>query len=124
MMRALFERHAQLLCFALIGVANTLVHGAVLVVTVEWVALRVTVAHLLAFSIANIFSYLMNSWLTFKTALSLRRYTRFFLVSLLSLGLTLLLAWVSDLHGLHYLLGFGLIVVVVPLLSFAGMNFL
>ncbi|WOF77578.1 GtrA family protein [Stutzerimonas kunmingensis] len=123
MIRALFARHAQLMCFALIGVANTLVHGAILVVAVEWVALGVTVAHLLAFCVANIFSYLMNSWLTFKAALSPGRYARFFLASLLSLGLTLLLAWMSELYGLHYLLGFILIVVVVPLLSFAVMKF-
>lgn len=123
MIRALFARYAQLLCFALVGVANTLVHGAILVVAVEWVALGVTVAHLVAFCVANIFSYLMNSWLTFKAALSLSRYARFFLASLLSLGLTLLLAWVSELYGLHYLLGFVLIVVVVPLLSFAVMKF-
>lgn len=123
MIRAFFARHAQLMCFALIGVANTLVHGAILVVAVEWVALGVTVAHLVAFCVANIFSYLMNSWLTFKAALSLSRYVRFFLASLLSLGLTLLLAWVAEVYGLHYLLGFVLIVVVVPLLSFAVMKF-
>lgn len=123
MIRALVARHAQLLCFALIGVANTLVHGAILVVAVEWVALEVTAAHLVAFCVANIFSYLMNSWLTFKAALSLSRYARFFLASLLSLGLTLLLAWGTDIYGLHYLLGFVLIVVVVPLLSFAVMKF-
>lgn len=123
MIRALFARHAQLLCFALIGVANTLVHGAILVVAVEWLALKVTLAHLLAFAVANAFSYVMNSWLTFKAALSLRRYARFFLASLLSLGLTLLLAWFCDHYGLHYLLGFVLIVVVVPLLSFAVMKF-
>lgn len=123
MIRALFARHAQLLCFALIGVANTLVHGAILVVAVEWVALGVTAAHLVAFCVANIFSYLMNSWLTFKATLSPGRYVRFSLASLLSLGLTLLLAWFCDHYGLHYLLGFALIVVVVPLLNFAVMKF-
>lgn len=123
MIRALVARHAQLLCFAVIGVVNTLVHGTILVGAVEWLALDVTLSHLMAFCVANVLSYLMNSWLTFKMALSLGRYGRFFVASMLSLGLTLLLSWVTDVYGLHYLLGFMLIVVVVPLLSFAVMKF-
>lgn len=60
----------------------------------------------------------MNSRLTFKSRLALVRYVRFFLASLLSLGLTLLLSWITDAYGLHYLLGFVLVVVLVPLFSF------
>ncbi len=117
------ERNAQLLFFGLIGVANTLIHGAVLVLMVECLAVDVTASHLFAFCVANIFSYLMNSRLTFKARLALVRYVRFFLASLLSLGLTLLLSWITDAYGLHYLLGFVLVVVLVPLFSFLVMKF-
>lgn len=123
MIVALYKRYAQLITFAMIGVVNTLIHGSVLLMTVEWLALTVPIAHLVAFNIANLSSYLMNSSLTFKIPLSLRRYMRFYMTSLLSLGLTLLVAWASDLYGLHYLLGFGLVVMVVPLLTFVVMKF-
>lgn len=45
------ERNAQLLFFGLIGVANTLIHGAVLVLMVECLAVDVTASHLFAFAL-------------------------------------------------------------------------
>lgn len=117
------QRHAQFLTFAVIGVVNTLVHGSMLVIAVEWLSMDVVLAHLVAFSVANLFSYAMNSRLTFKVALSLARYIRFFLASILALGLTLLLSWLMDHFGFHYLVGFLLIIVLVPLFSFVLMKF-
>jgi len=116
-------RNAQLLLFGLIGCVNTLIHGGVLVLMVECWFVDVTVSHFFAFCVANLLSYLMNSLLTFRVGLTLRRYIRFFVASLLSLGMTVLLSWVADAFGLHYLIGFGLIVLLVPLLSFLVMKF-
>ena len=90
---------------------------------VEWMRSPVVLAHLFAFCVANLFSYVMNSRLTFKIPMSLVHYVRFFVASLLSLGLTLALAWVMDRYGFHYLAGFLLIVVLVPLFSFALLKF-
>lgn len=123
MIRALLTKYKQFLCFALIGVLNTFIHGGVLIISVERLLWTVTLSHLLAFSIANVFSYLMNSWLTFQVRFSLKGYLRFLVASLLSLGLTLLLAKLVDLYGAHYLVGFALIVVLVPLMSFLVMKF-
>ena len=117
------KRHIQFLTFAVIGVVNTIVHGSILTLAVEWMQTPVVIAHLFAFSIANLFSYVMNSRLTFMAAITITRYVRFFLASLLSLCLTLLLAWMMDRFGFHYLVGFLLIVVLVPVLSFLLMKF-
>ena len=122
-LKKLVRHYAQFLCFVLIGITNTLIHGGILVLVVEGFRLNVTLSHLLAFSCTNIFSYLMNSWLTFKTQLSLSRYARFFLASMLALGLTLLISWLADRYGLSYLSGFSLIVFLVPFLSFFAMKF-
>ena len=116
-------RYRQLATFGVIGVLNTLIHGGVLSFAVEVLAWGVVLAHLLAFMLANAFSYLMNSHWTFKTPLTWARYGRFFLASLLSLALTLILAKAADGYGAHYLVGFALVVVCVPLLSFALMRF-
>lgn len=123
MLSALVRRHTQLLSFALIGVANTAIHGCVLVLGVEGLRLDVTLSNMIAFCVANVFSYAANSWFTFKASLSITRYARFFLASMLSLGLTLLLSWSADHYGLHYLVGFAFIVVLVPLFSFLVMKF-
>lgn len=119
---ALVRKHGQLFWFGLIGIMNTLIHGGALMLAVELLRINVILSHLLAFFCANIFSYFMNSWLTFRAPLSLVRYARFFLTSMLALFLTLLLAWLADRYGLGYLSGFILIVFLVPFLSFFVMK--
>ena len=123
MLRLLLAKHAQLLCFAVVGVLNTLVHGSILVMAVEFLALGVTLSHLLAFFIATVFSYFMNSRFTFAVPPSWARYARFLAASLLALAMTLFLSWMADRQGLHYLAGFALIVVLVPMFSFLLMKF-
>ena len=123
MLSSFLARNVQLFCFALIGVANTLVHGLLLVLMVEKFVVDVTIAHLFAFCLANVVSYILNSRFTFRARLAVGRYARFLLASLMSLGLTLLLSWIADVSGLHYLIGFFLIVVLVPLFSFSLMRF-
>lgn len=116
------SRYVQFLTFAVIGVANTLIHGFILVLLVELLGAAVVLSHLVAFMVANIFSYLMNSYFTFKTVLSIDGYVRFFLASLLALGLTLTLSWIMEELGLNYMAGFLVIVAVVPLCSFMLMK--
>lgn len=100
-----------------------MIHGAVLIFAVEQLSIDVVISNLLAFCIANLSSYLMNSRLTFKKAMSFLRYLRFFLASMLSLGLTLFISWVAEFYGAHYLVGFLAIVIFVPALSFLVMKF-
>lgn len=110
--------YAKFVIFAIIGLVNTLIHGGVLIACVEQLHFDVTVSHFLAFFIANMFSYIANSKITFRASITISRYGRFFLASLLSLGLTLLLSWMASFYGLHYLVGFALIVILVPILNF------
>ena len=116
--------HTQFLSFSIIGVANTFFHGAILVMAVEYLELDVTVSNAIAFGVANMFSYFANSTITFRIAVSLLRYARFLAASLISLGITLIISLTADLYGLHYLLGFTLIVVCVPIFSFLVMKVL
>jgi putative flippase GtrA len=113
----------QFFSFALIGVANTLIHGAFLAWFIEWWKWPIPAAHAVAFGVANLFSYAVNSRWTFKTALSWVGYSRFFLSSLLSLALTLLISWLAQLQGLDYKEGFVLVVLLVPAFSFLVMKF-
>lgn len=117
-----FITHSQFIKFALIGGANTIIHGSILVLSVEVFKLEVVLSNFISFIFANIFSYLMNTSITFKRSISFALYLRFLFTSLLSLGLTLLLSSIAKYFGLHYLIGFALIIFFVPLLSFVAMK--
>jgi putative flippase GtrA len=113
----------QIITFAGIGVANTFFHGLVLVFVMENLKWPVLLAHLLAFSAANIFSYVLNSRFTFHSALGLVSYGRFLIASLFSLCLTLMISGAAQWWGLHYWKGFLLVVILVPIFSFVIMKF-
>ncbi len=118
--RIFFSR--QFLCFCLIGVLNTLLHGTILVALVELAKLGVVLSNLVAFIGANFFSYFANTYMTFKLIPTFSHYMRFLFASLISLLLTLFIAWAADLIGLYYWAGFALIIIVVPGLSYLIMR--
>ena len=113
----------QLLSFATIGVLNTTIHGLVLALSIEQGGAPVVLAHLIAFCFANVFSYGMNSFWTFKKPMTFYMYLRFLSASLVSLSLTLITASVVQCYGWHYWVGFALVTVLVPVLSFLLMKF-
>lgn len=117
------NKYAQFIRFAFIGGLNTLIHGAILAMCVEIFNVEVVLSNLIAFMAANVFSYFMNATFTFKVAPAFSAYLKFFLASLLSLGLTLLISWIAKFYGAHYLVGFLFVIVLVPLLSFFMMKF-
>lgn len=117
------KKQRQFLLFVFIGIVNTFIHGTLLVIGVEFFKITVVMAHFFAFIAANIISYFLNGTLTFRVNLNVKRYVKFFIASMGSLGLTLTLSWLIDIYGAHYLIGFLMIVIVVPLISFFLMKF-
>jgi putative flippase GtrA len=106
-----------------IGIVNTLLHGAILSVLVELAGFDVVLGNLIAFICANVFSYFANSYVTFKMPPSFPHYVRFVLTSLTSLALTLGIAWAAEFAGLHYWEGFIMIIAIVPAASYLFMKF-
>lgn len=123
MITKFLARSPQFLRFFLVGVANTLVHAATLSIEVELFHLNVVLANMGAFLVANLFSYFTNARVTFDAKPSVRSYAKFFAASLLGLSLTLLISWITDYLGFHYMEGFLVIVVLVPLISFFAVKF-
>lgn len=106
--------------FALVGLASTLLHIVVAVSLIEMMLMHPVGANGIAFIVANQFSYIANTLWSFQSELSLLVWLRFIIVSLGAWCLTLLIAWVVEYVGGHYLLGIGLIVITTPALSFAA----
>ena len=109
---------SQFTKFGLVGLINTLIHALVLFAAVEVSKLHPVVGNLMAFLGANMASFIMNSYWTFKTAPEVRRYGKFLTSSLLALGLTLGIAGVFEFLGIHYGLGFLCIILLVPALNY------
>lgn len=109
----------QFVLFCCIGVINTLVHGSLLVFFVELVQFSVILAHAFSFLAANMASFVLNSFFTFKQPITLSSYIKFLIASAISMGLTLSIAWCAEtFFKLHYLVGFTLIIFLVPPFSF------
>lgn len=95
----------RFLRFCMVGVANTLLHMAVVYTLVEEVGMLPRLGNMLAFVVANLFSFFVNSRWTFQQAAGLQRYTKFFLVSLTGLALSWLCVALAEKIGVHYMLG-------------------
>jgi putative flippase GtrA len=108
--------------FGLVGVANTVVHAGIVIALMEAFVPPAFVANGVAFVFANLMSYVLNSRFTFKTPLSFLGYRRFLLVSLVSLGLTLLITSVVECLGWHYSVGLIMVILLVPILNYMVMK--
>jgi len=115
---AVLKFSSQFTKFGLVGLINTLIHAVVLFAAVEVSKLHPVVGNFMAFLGANMASFIMNSYWTFKTAPEVRRYGKFLTSSLLALGLTLGIAGIFEFLGIYYGLGFLCIILLVPALNY------
>ena len=104
--------------FSGIGVINTLIHTAIVVLSIEGFGLHPAFANAIAFVVANTFSYWANRHWNFKGEMSLLQYGRFLAVSLAGLAVTVLVSSLAAWAGWHYLVGLGLVFVALPALTF------
>lgn len=112
----------QFVRFGITGLVNTAIHGVMLTLAVEKLGWHPAVGHLLAFLVANQCSFQINARWTFVTPVGLRNYLKFFSASLVALASTLTIAWVVESLGYHYLVGFAIVVTLVPLINFLAVK--
>lgn len=117
--KALLAQQRALIVFALIGVANTLLHSGTVIALVESALAGPVPANVAGFAVANSFSFFANCRYTFRQPPSWGRYRKFLAVSLLSLALTVGLSALAEAMRWHYLVGLLLVLVFGPVLTFA-----
>jgi putative flippase GtrA len=100
--------------FAFIGVLNTGLHFILLVLLVEKFGLWPPMANAAAFFATNLFSYFANSRFSFQVDISPNRYLRFFVASLIGVVIAYGLSSIVEHFEGHYLLGFLLMIVLMP----------
>lgn len=81
------------------------------------------VANGIAFVVANLFSYAINTLWTFSRPLQGRSLVRFVLVSLFGFIIAVTVSGLAEWYGLHYWYGIGLVVCCVTPVTFLLHNF-
>ena len=111
--------------FGVTGVANTGIHVLVAYLCLNgfflgWGALKAgpVVANAIAFIVATIFSYVVNTLWSFSTQISRKNFGRFIVVAVVGLLAAMALARLGEAMGLPPMGGVLLVVCVMPLLNF------
>jgi putative flippase GtrA len=110
----------QLIRFFLVGGLAAATYVATMALVVDGLGGRVLWAAFLAFVIATLVSFVGNALWSFSARLSTAKGAMFFAVNTVGLGLNMLIAWLLDRAGVHYLLISLTVLIVVPLFNFAG----
>lgn len=108
----------RLVRFGVSGVIATGIHVAVATLLIYLLHASQVVANGVAFVIANIGSYLLNTLWSFGATPGRDSYLRFLAVSLLGLMLTLAISAGAEALGASYWAGLAAILCVVPIVTF------
>jgi len=108
----------QILRFASTGIATTLLHLVAAIAAIEWWAWPPVAANGVAFVLATVFAYVVNTGWSFQQTASRQNAIRYLLVVGINLLLAMLLAALTQSMGWHYGAGLAATVLALPPLSF------
>jgi putative flippase GtrA len=110
----------QLVRFVLVGLVAAAVYVAVMWLVVDRLGGRVLWGAFFAFVVATFVSFLGNALWSFDSRATPGRAAWFFAVNTAGLLLNMLIAWLLERAGVHWLLISLTVLVVVPMFNFAG----
>src|SRR5215469_11026442 len=110
----------QLIRFVLVGLIAAAVYVAVMWLVVDRLGGRVLWGAFFAFVIATLVSFLGNALWSFEARATAGRAVWFFAINTAGLGLNMVIAWLLERAGVHWLLISLTVLIVVPLFNFAG----
>ncbi|WP_347904601.1 GtrA family protein [Pseudomonas purpurea] len=109
--------------FGLTGIAVTALHALVAVLFIEHVQALPPLANGVAFIVATVVSYVVNTTWSFSSRLHGRTLARFVTVSVVGFFLAMLVAWIAQVAGLDYRLGIVAVALTLPVFTFVLHNF-
>nr|WP_225919968.1 GtrA family protein [Pseudomonas zeae] len=105
------------------GLFVTALHALVAVLFINFITAQPSLANGVAFIVATVMSYVINTTWSFSARLHGRTLLRFLLVSACGFLLAMLVAWVAQMAGLNYLLGIVAVALTIPAFTFVLHNF-
>ena len=114
------ELARQLIRFFMVGGLAAIAYVAVMAIVVDGFGGRVLLGAFLAFVLATLVSFVGNALWSFGARPTPAKAAMFFAVNTVGLALNMLIAWLLERAGVHYLLISLTVLVVVPLFNFAG----
>ena len=109
--------------FAATGIFVTLVHVVVATLWILWVNHEPSLANAIAFIVATLVSFLINTFWSFSSEMSALVLAKYVTVALVGLFLSAGVAWVVDQMGFSYPYGIAAVVCVMPPANFAMHHF-
>lgn len=106
--------------FVIVGIAATFIHVAVAVASINLAHWHPSIANGIAFIVANLFSYAVNTHWSFNVKASMDTWYRFVTISFIAWLLTIAISWLVAAAGGSYMLGILLVVTIIPTLSYVG----
>lgn len=104
--------------FAVSGVLVTGLHVVVAAGFIHLILPKPAVANGVAFVVATVFSYLINTLWSFSSPLHARNLIRFLVVSGVGCVLAITVSGLAELYGMHYWIGIASVVAIVPPVTF------
>ena len=109
----------KLIKFGVVGVFATLIHVVIASYLIEGsFQISVPMANIVAFLVATTFSYIGNTKWSFSDHFNRGNASRFAVTASVGCLCAYCLSWLADTMGFHYLIGIGLIVLCIPVLTF------
>lgn len=108
----------QALRFAFSGLLVTGLHVIIATAFIRIVLPSPSLANGVAFLVATVFSYLVNTMWSFSSPLHGRNLFRFCFVSSIGLFLAMAISGAAQYYGLHYWYGIGFVVCTIPPVTF------
>lgn len=104
--------------FSTSGILSTGIHCGVAVLAILHASLSPPLANVIAFCVATVFSYWLNTVWSFSKPHSRAFFLRFWMVCIVGLVITTDIAWAADHAGLSYWTGIALVILTVPPITF------
>lgn len=110
----------QLLRFVVVGLVAGIVYVALMALIIDGLGGNVLVAAFFAFVVGTAVSFLGNAIWSFGAKPTTGKAAWFFVINAIGLCLNMLIAWLMERAGIHYLLISLTVLIVVPMFNFAG----
>ena len=100
--------------FIIAGGITTGIHLGIVMLLVNLKICGIEISNGIAYLVSTIFNLSVNTTWSFQEALSRKIIQRYIVVSIMGLLLAMLVAYLNDKYGYHYVMGIGIIVCICP----------